>query len=332
MHDVGFFVVRKACNVATSIWVTQAVIKQRGVQLPGVLTLLFTDHVVVFEVLTAFFWRDAAIFFYICFPQKGMLVFLWWLVLSGAPLCKDNKWVMRPDILPGNVLRTKEASGISKSAFKVACFIYVCVYICKGLWAKTPGTKGRICRMKLHHLKLLHALLYPCSVWQLEVVRPAAGFGNERVSSNPLRTTAAGTNCWARFTITVSLVLSLRCCWELLRRHCLELQGLPSHSLSSPTAGDVCPHVGHKSELGQYVCRQKLEEATGGWSSLGCAQPGWLRTPERLPLSRPQSLCDDICASSVFLQNNFVFDPTLYITGNFFLARRRFFSPHFTGL
>lgn len=129
MHDVGFFVMRKACNVATSIWVTQAVIKQRGVQLPGVLTLLFTDHVVVFEVLTAFFLRDAAIFFYICFLQKGMLVFLWWLVLSEAPLCKDNKWVMRPDILPGNVLRTKEASGSSKSAFKVRCFLYVCVYI-----------------------------------------------------------------------------------------------------------------------------------------------------------------------------------------------------------
>lgn len=43
--------------------------------------------------------------------------------LSGTPLRKDNKWVMRPDILPGNVLRTKQASGISKSTLKVAAYI-----------------------------------------------------------------------------------------------------------------------------------------------------------------------------------------------------------------
>lgn len=53
---MSFSVTGKAHNIATFIGVTQAVIKQTGVQLPGVLTSLFTDHVVIFEVLTVFFF------------------------------------------------------------------------------------------------------------------------------------------------------------------------------------------------------------------------------------------------------------------------------------
>lgn len=119
------------------------------------------------------------------------------------------------------------------------------------------------------------------------------------MSCNPLRAAAAGTNCRAHFTPAVFLVLSLR-------RHCLEQLGLPSHSLSSPGAAAVCPHGGIKSELGGYVRREAGGRA-GGQSSLGCAQPRWPRTPERLPPSSPQSLHDKVCASSVFLQNTLPF-------------------------
>lgn len=70
---------------------------------------------------------------------------------------------------------------------------------------------------------------------------------------------------------------------------------------------------------------EKLEKGTGGWFSLGCAQPEWPRTPEMLPPSSPQSLRDKVCASSVFFTKSFVLAPTLYIIRNFVLASRQCF-------
>lgn len=112
------------------------------------------------------------------------------------------------------------------------------------------------------------------------------------------------------------------CCWELLRRHCPEQQGLPSHSLSSPAAGYVCPHVGNRSELGGYVRRE------AGGSDRRLVQP-WLcsarvaeDTREAATQQPPKPSWQGLCKFSVSTKY-FVFHPTLYVTRNFVLARRQ---------
>lgn len=102
-------------------------------------------------------------------------------------------------------------------------------------YSMTSGPKGHICR----ELEAVLCFLYPCAVQELQVVGSAAGFGKEEVSSKPWRAAIAGTNFQAHFGIRISIFLFLPCCWESLRRHCMEQQGLPSSSLSSPAADNV---------------------------------------------------------------------------------------------